>query len=208
VSPRPQIAHLRRSQILTAAGEVIRERGVSRTRIADVAERMGVSPPALLYYFESKQELLGQALTFAEECFYDEFADELSSIESARDRLIWLVDSYIAADDYDVALWIELWPHALRGGELAETRDSLDRRWREAIASIIRDGQRRGEFGGGDPHELALLVASLLDGLAIQVALGDREISSRRARELSLGMLERELACELTAGTQERRRAA
>jgi AcrR family transcriptional regulator len=33
---------------------VIRERGVSATRIADVAERMGTSAPAVLYYFESK----------------------------------------------------------------------------------------------------------------------------------------------------------
>jgi len=207
LSPRPQIAHLRRPQILTAAAEVIRERGVNRTRISDVAERMDVSPPALLYYFESKQELLREAVIFAEECFYEEFADRLTSFESARERLLWLVDSYIAPDDYDAILWIELWPHALRGGELARTRDSLDRRWRRAIASIIREGQLSGEFGGGDPVELSLLVASLLDGLAIQVALEDREISSARAKQLCLEMLERELNCELI-GAEERRRAA
>lgn len=207
MSPRPEIAHLRRPQILTAAAEVIRERGVNRTRIADVAERMNVSPPALLYYFESKQELLREALIFAEECFYEEFADRLTSFENARARLLWLVDSYIAADDYDAVLWIELWPHALRGGDLARTRDSLDRRWRGAIASIIREGQEGGEFGGGDPDELALLVASLLDGLAIQVALEDREISYRRARQLCLAMLERELDCTLTAAEEERRAA-
>ena len=104
-------------------------------------------------------------------------------------------------------LWIELWPHALRGGDLARTRDSLDRRWRGAIASIIREGQEGGEFGGGDPDELALLVASLLDGLAIQVALEDREISYRRARQLCLAMLERELDCTLTAAEEGRRAA-
>lgn len=207
MSPRPQIAHLRRPEILAAATEVIRERGVSATRIADVAERMDVSPPALLYYFESKDELLSEALSFAEERFYEELASELSGIESARERLVWLVESCTAAGDYDAVLWIELWPHALRSDELAATRGTLDRRWRRTIAAIIREGQERGELGGGDPDELAALVASLLDGLAIQVALQDREVSSPTARRLCLEMLERELGCELTV-VEEGRRAA
>jgi AcrR family transcriptional regulator len=198
VSPRPQTAHLRRPEILAAAMEVIRERGVSATRIADVAERIGTSPPAVLYYFESKQELLREALTFAEEQFYDELDGELTRIESARDRLVWLVESTVASGDFDAVLWIELWPQALRSEELAETRRTLDRRWRGAIASIIREGQRRGEFTGGDADQLALLAASLLDGLAIQVALEDSEVSSSRAREICLSALERELGCALT----------
>jgi hypothetical protein len=42
------------------------------------------------------------------------------------------------------------------------------------------------------------LAASLLDGLAIQVALEDSEVSSSRAREICLSALERELGCALT----------
>jgi AcrR family transcriptional regulator len=198
MSPRPQTAHLRRAEIIIAAMEVIRERGVNATRIADVAERIGTSPPSVLYYFESKEELLREALTYAEERFYRELEGELTRIASARDRLVWLVESTVATGDYDAVLWIELWPHALRSEELAATRDALDRRWRGAIASIIREGQRRGEFAGGDADELALLAASLLDGLLIQVALEDGEVSSSRAREICLAVLERELGCALT----------
>ena len=39
MSPRPSTAHVRRPAILGAAAEVISERGVSNTRISDVAER-------------------------------------------------------------------------------------------------------------------------------------------------------------------------
>ena len=198
MSPRPETAHLRRPEILAAAMEVIRERGINATRIADIAERIGASPPSVLYYFESKQELLNEALTYAEEQFYDELDGELTRIASARDRLVWLIESTLATGDLDAVLWIELWPQALRDEELAATRETLDRRWRGAIASIIHEGQQRGEFTGGDPDELALLAASLLDGLLIQVALEDREVSSQRAREMCLGVLERELGCALT----------
>ena len=34
-------------------------------------------------------------------------------------------------------------------------------------------GQAAGEFGPTDPDELALLLASLLDGLSVQIALND-----------------------------------
>jgi len=195
---RPQTAHLRRPEILAAATEVIRERGVNATRIADVADRVGASAPSILYYFESKEELLREALTFAEERFYDELEGELTRIPSARDRLVWLVESALAAGDYDAVLWIELWPHALRSDEVAATREALDKRWRAAISSIIREGQRRGEFAGGDADELTLLVSSLLDGLMIQVAMEDRDVTPSRAREMCLGVLERELGCALT----------
>src|SRR5262249_50291658 len=63
VSPRPQIDHIRRPQLLRAAADVIVERGLASTRIADVAERAGTSPPAVLYWFRSKDELLAEALT-------------------------------------------------------------------------------------------------------------------------------------------------
>ena len=63
MSPRPQIDHIRRPQILGAAAEVIAERGLGSTRIVDVADRAGTSPPAILYWFDSKEELLSEALT-------------------------------------------------------------------------------------------------------------------------------------------------
>ncbi len=44
MTPRPQIDHIRRPQLLAAAAEVIAERGMGATRIADVAERVGHQP--------------------------------------------------------------------------------------------------------------------------------------------------------------------
>jgi AcrR family transcriptional regulator len=197
VSPRPQIAHLRRPEILGAAAEVIRERGIQNTRIADVAERIGTSAPAVLYYFESKGELLSQALVAAEEGFYAEFETQLEVRQSARERLVLLVQACLEEGDYDAALWMELWPRALREPDLARTRKELDSRWRATIATIIRQGQANGEFRSADPDDLALVLASLLDGLAIQVTLGDPCVSVGGARRLCLDLLERELDCEL-----------
>ena len=77
MSPRPPIDHIRRPQILAAAIEVIAERGIAATRIADVAERAGTSPAGVLYWFKTKDELLGQALTADERRFADDLAARL-----------------------------------------------------------------------------------------------------------------------------------
>lgn len=199
MSPRPRLDHVRRPAILAAAAEVIRERGLENTRVADVAERAGTSAPAVLYWFASKGELLTVALTAAEENFYEQLDASLAALGSGRERLVRLIESASGTGDYDATLWIDLWAKALRDEELAGIREQLDSRWRETIAAIVRDGQAAGEFGSTDPDELALLLGSLLDGFSVQIALGDPEGTAERARELCLRLAGRELGCDLTA---------
>jgi AcrR family transcriptional regulator len=178
LSPRPTNAHLRRPAILTAAAEVISERGVQGTRISDVAKRAGTSAPGVLYWFSSKDELLAEALTFADDRFYGGLKSELEQLGSASERLERLIELWPAEGDSETVLWMELWVRALRDPELNETRARLDRRWRETLADIIRDGQEQGEFPSGDADELALLLGAVMDGFAIQMALGDRSVST------------------------------
>jgi AcrR family transcriptional regulator len=198
MSPRPRLDHVRRPAILAAAAEVIRERGLENTRVADVAERAGTSAPSVLYWFASKGELLTVALTAAEENFYEELDASLAELGSARERIVRLIESASGTGDYDATLWIDLWAKALRDEELAGIRLQLDTRWRETIAAIVRAGQEAGEFGPTDPDELALLLGSLLDGFSVQIALGDPAGTPERARELCLRLAGRELGCDLS----------
>jgi AcrR family transcriptional regulator len=200
--PRPRLDHIRRPELLAAAASVIRRRGLENARVADVAEAAGTSAPSVLYYFASKAELLKEALTSAEERFYEDLALELEGIDSPAERLLRIVDSSAGEGDYDAALWMELWARALRDGELALTRADLDGRWRRTIAAVVRYGQERGEFGPADPEEFAVLLAALLDGLAVQIALRDREVTPDRVRELAVKLAERELGCELLEGAR------
>jgi len=195
VSPRPQIDHIRRPQILGAAAEMIAERGMAATRIADVAERAGTSAPAILYWFESKDDLLAEALTQEEERFSAELTERLDGIASAPDRLRLLVEESSAGNDWK--LWMELWTQALRDGGARRARRDLDGRWRAMIEAIIAEGQAAGEFGGPAPPEAAATLACLLDGLAVQRTLGDPEMPRERMSELALAVAERLLDCPL-----------
>ena len=93
-------------------------------------------------------------------------------LESPRDKLRLMLET--SADEYDWTLWMELWTRALRDSASAQPPGPrLDERWRAQIAAVIREGQAAGEFGEADPDDVALVLASLIDGLAVQVTLGD-----------------------------------
>jgi AcrR family transcriptional regulator len=201
VSPRPQIDHVRRPQLLEAAAGVIAERGIAATRIADVAERAGTSAPAVLYWFDSKDELLAEALTVDEERYSRKLKERLEALASPRERLRLLLES--SAEEYDSRLWMEIWTRALHDRSTARARRRLDQRWRAQIAELVRDGQRAGEFGEADADDVALVLASLIDGLAVQVTLGDPAVTKERMLERAVEIAESLLDCELGVAAHE-----
>ena len=78
---------VRREQMIRAALEVIQERGFPDTRIADVAQRAGVSPALVIYYFGTKDSLLTEAMRYSEDAFYDLGARRMAAAANAKARL-------------------------------------------------------------------------------------------------------------------------
>jgi AcrR family transcriptional regulator len=199
MATRPKISRKRRQEILEAAVEVIAERGVCGTRIADIAERGGTSAPLVLYYFESKDKLLTDALAFAEDRFYLAVFAELTDLETASERLVRLIELTCGHESIadilreDVALWIELWSRAIRDEAAGRKRAALDRRWRRTIADIVREGQVSGEFVDIDPDKFSMLLTSLLDGMVLQHMLNDPDAGYEQAREICVGVARRYL---------------
>ena len=200
MSARRELSAVRRGEILEAAAKVIVERGLADTRIADVAERAGTSAGLVIYYFGTRDRLLAEALASTEQRFYAETERQLAGVGSARERLRRLLVASCSTRDPDGEswlddwlLWLDLWARAPRDPKVAQDREALDRRWRQTIASIVRDGQAAGEFGPIDPDDFALRLAALLDGLAIQVVLRDPEVPPERMLAICMRTCEREL---------------
>ena len=199
MSPSPKISRKRRQEILEAALETIVERGVCGARIVDVAARAGTSAALVLYYFESKDRLLTEALAHADDRFYLAIFAELSSLETATEKLVRLIELSCGHESMapmlrdDFALWIELWSRALRDEAAARKRTAGDRRWRATIADIVREGQSAGEFEPVNVKDFAMQLACLLDGIAVQHVLGDPQAAYDRARRIGVGLASRTL---------------
>ena len=144
MSPRPQIDHVRRPQILAAAAEVIAERGLAKTRIADVAERAETSSPAVLYWFGTKNKLLTAALHEDERLFDELVAERLESLDSPSAKLRALFE--ICAEDANWTLWLELWTRSLHDEPMREAERQVEGRWRGLLTEVIEEGRSTGEF--------------------------------------------------------------
>ncbi len=201
MSPRPKVDHLRKPQIIAAAAEVLYERGLFDTRIGDIAERAGTSSPTILYYFESKDRLLEEAVEYADRTFYERLSEGQDHFENAADRLVHLIEETSLGPGglNDYTLWMEIWVRARRDPGVRRSYFRLDRRQRVLIADIVREGQQSGEFSAAaDPDDFALALSGLMDGLGVQVTLGQPDVTAARMVERCLALASSELECELT----------
>jgi AcrR family transcriptional regulator len=192
------VADVRREEMLSAAATLIAERGFGDTRIADVASRVGASPALVIYYFGTKDSLLTEALRWSERSFYTATEEMLRSTSTIRRRLENLVDWTLVPDvqaslTSDWGLWFDLWAQAFRHPEVKKERAELDAQWRDLIARVIRTGIEDGEIADVDVEEFAIMWASLLDGLVVQVALEDPVVDVARARQVALDVAFKEL---------------
>ena len=194
-------ADQRRDQMLRAALEVIGDRGYADTRIADVAERIGISPALVIYYFKTKDQLLTEAIRYSEDAWYAQGQSRLAELPTAAARIEEAV-ALNCLPEVDVepyvswTLWLDFWALAARNPEVAELRRVADERWRALIADLVRTGQEAGEFSPVDADDFAIGLDALLDGYAIQIALDDPVASPEKCFELCMLYISRELGFE------------
>ena len=182
---RPSVEAERREQILRAACQIVAEIGHRSLRVSDVAGRAGTSTGTVHYYFATKRDLIYAAFEFNFERSVERRKPILALHQDPRERLSAFVDSYLPESEDTVGawrVWAELWVEALREPDLQELNERVYGEWRRLVAGIIRDGQDQGLLRPGDAVELANALIGMIDGLAIQVLLGSRNMTVDRMR--------------------------
>jgi AcrR family transcriptional regulator len=202
-------ADTRREQMLRAALEVIADRGYADTRIADVAERIGISPALVIYYFKTKDQLLTEAIRYLDNLWYADGQRRMAELPTAAEGIEEIVAmSCLPEADTEPRsswrLWLDFWALAACNTEVAGLRQKDDERWREMIGAVVRSGQEAGEFRELDPDNFAILLCSLLDGLAIQIALDDPVVDPERAFQLCMRFIAQQLGFEWKGGQHRR----
>ena len=162
----------RRRRILAAAIAVLRERGFSGTRVADIATTAGTSPALVLYHFSSLADVLVAALESVEDDYYAELA--AGNETGARDQLVRM--AVLSAEGGpafgDWQLWLEVWVRGLHDERIDGLRRLSDKRWRDEIQRVVDAGATAGDFTVDDSVRTTLRIACLMDGLAVQAVLG------------------------------------
>ncbi len=189
----------RRERVLEAAIAAICERGLSDTRVSDIADRAGMSPGNVMYYFATLEEMLIEALRFANDGFLDHALRETEHEPTAHARLLRLIELGMPSDPTEEPhsqwlLWLDVWARSPRNPTVDAHRRELEGHWLTAYARIVERGQAVGEVSPGvDAHDFAVRLCALIDGLGKSVVLGDPWMSRSRMLEICAGMIAAEL---------------
>jgi AcrR family transcriptional regulator len=191
ISQTRRAADGRSEQILEAAARAIARLGFDSTRIADVAREAGVSTGTVHYHFDTRDDVLLAALTWANERAYETLDDALDGDDSATAELGRLVKLAVpwpgVARDWWL-LWFELWRRLPHHPHLREGAEQLAERWRRYYLDVVARGTAGGEFDppGGDPVQAAETLIALTDGLASQALVELRSMPPERMLEITL----------------------
>jgi AcrR family transcriptional regulator len=158
----------RPNEILDAALRVFAERGYRNTRLEDVGEAAGVTKGAIYHYFANKEDLLLRAIQHrSEEAFgrIEEIVRDKTAPVSTRLRLV--VRRWFGSITKERLAVVTL----LLQGIAHEAPDAF-RRWLASgptastrlIATLVREGQARGEFRPDADADVAarMLISGLL----------------------------------------------
>lgn len=160
----------RRENILTAAVELFAVQGYRQTSLRDIAERVGITHPGLLYHFGTKQELLAAVLSRRDQTNEQVFA--LGSQAGPREQLRRLLE--LAAHNATSPGIIELF--ATLSAEASDpehpAHDFFAERYRRVVAAnqaIFDELAARSELAEGvEVRNLGAALTALWDGLQVQ----------------------------------------
>jgi TetR/AcrR family transcriptional regulator, regulator of biofilm formation and stress response len=172
----------RREQILDATLRVIGRDGREAVTHRAVAEEAGVPLGSTTYYFDSRDDLLGQALEHVSALEVERYArlrEDLRSVKSGRELADRLISELVAAAEDRVAYIAEyeLWLEAGRRPDLREAAQSWCNAEQGAVAAAMET------LGSSDARADASIVVAALDGLGERVLAREDDPASA-AKEL------------------------
>lgn len=183
----------RREQILAAALGLFAGKGLSATRITDITERTGISQGLIYHYFPSKEaiftELIGKGLSNLNEAAINLETMAIPAEEKIRLAVKGLLEG-LNREPTAVNYYFLMTQTALSASFPAEARELIKREndlKYQVMTRIFRQGQLEGTVKQIPAEEMATLLFSLVNGLALNKAYY-REQFRLPALEPILGM--------------------
>jgi AcrR family transcriptional regulator len=167
--PRPDVSAERRAQIIEAALACFTRKGYNNTTMDDIVAESGLSKGSLYWYFESKDDLFGEALLSIFADIGEELMAAIVAGTTASDQLRGMAQvtaGFSKAFEGYFGLILEFWSSSPSREEAGTLWMGMLDQYKDAVVAIIEAGVKSGEFKPVDAESLVWAMMAAYDGLA------------------------------------------
>lgn len=170
MSPKPDVSEERTEQIMNAAEQVFKRKGLNQARMDDIAEETGLSKGTLYLYFKSKQELIISILERFFQATIAKFYARVDTDLSAVDAISQFTEA--AIHDYSTMLHVlpityEFFAMAFRNKIVQKAMTNYFDHFLETLTPIIQRGIDAGELRPVDADEVAIAIGAIYEGTVL-----------------------------------------
>lgn len=170
----------KRDEILSVSLEMFMNNGYERTSLADIADRIGFSKPAIYYYFDDKQSLFEETCRLFISLMNKMWVPQLEKMETFKDALQMVVGSVgktflsfqalIQVEDTISMFKIYLFIYEAVS-RIEWFRESINNFYAENtnhLSRLMAEGQEKGEIRKDiDPDIVSTAITALIEGVAM-----------------------------------------
>jgi AcrR family transcriptional regulator len=158
-----------RERVMQVALQLFLANGYVGTSLKSVANELGISPPALYWYFPSKEDLyvsviekaMDDFVTYVHQSITDE--DPLFKLSQlVRAHVTWQLQQSDIARAFDMAMTLKGLASGIPEQRLAPIT-KMQRDYLEQVRSILRDGVQEGVFAVDDVKTTAFAIITLCE---------------------------------------------
>lgn len=181
----------RRQSLIEATARCLARRGAAGVSVRSICTEAGVSPGLLRHYFTGVSEAIAEAYRWTGSCVADaleQAVDEAPPQPRAR-LLAYLTASFrapIASTDL-LSSWLGFWAMTRTDPMIAAVHSEIYRDFRTGIERLIAD--YRPDLP--DTRLAAVALTALIDGLWLELSLGDAPFTPEEAEALAEMWLEK-----------------
>lgn len=184
---RPRNQAHRRRQLANAGRRVLLERGAVGLRVKDIAERAGITPSSVLYYYPRLDELMMEVSREAMERYAERRSRKVRALDDPLRQLRLAIHLGVPTgpDDEESRLLYELDAFVGSSTAFRVLSSSFFDRQVFLYQHVLESGAARGAFELAAPADsLARGLVAMEDGLGLQVVVGHPGLDSAEAERI------------------------
>jgi len=186
---RPRNQAHRRRQLANAGRRVLLERGAVGLRVKDVAERAGITPSSVLYYYPRLDELVMDVSREAMERYAERRSTQVRALADPVEQLRLAIELGVPTgpDDEDSRLLYEIDAFVGSSPAFRVLSSAFFDRQVALYEHVLATGAASGAFELAAPADsLARGLVAMEDGLGLQVVIAHPGLDSDEAKRILL----------------------